>query len=315
MDRINIAAVQFKWNIEDYQSKSSFENRINSIMEYIRSSVDSFNPLLVVFPEDIGTPLLLIDSCKSIRDKKNFAQAARSLMISNLHNVLKYKIKHGVSSIRALLISKSHDMETEYCRVFSSAAKKSNAYIVAGSINLAEGNKDVYNISYFFSPDGKLIGKQKKVHLVDFEGKEGFDLTPGSISELKVFQTPFAKVGIAICLDAFKDDVINTLSSKGADILVQPSANNDPWNEWQQEDWLNGAYLAVYGRKKFRYGINAMMNGNIFDLNFEGQSSIISSAKTGKKTNYTLLKECEGFSNIAKDHYSEEIIIGNIPLY
>lgn len=321
-NKLSIAAVQFKWKIEYYKNRLSFQSRINSVMDQIRSKADDNIPLLVVFPEDIGTPFLLFNSYDDIKDKKNFAQAVQSLVMSDLMGVLKYKLKFGISFVRALILSKSIDMDKEYRFIFSTTAKKYNAYIVAGSITLpdiligksARPARDVHNISYFFGPDGNIIGKQKKIHLVDFEGRDGFDLTSGSLNDLKVFKTPFGRIGITICLDGFKEDVLDVLHDGKADILIQPSANNGPWSEWQQTDWLNGSYLAVYKRKKFKYAVNPMMNGNIFDLGFEGQSSIISSTGTGFKTNFKLLKPEEGFIAVAQDHNTEEILISEIEI-
>lgn len=322
--KISIAAVQFKWSIADYKSRITFQNRINAIMEDIRAKTDPNLPLLVVFPEDIGTPFLLFAYDKLLRKKTTFTQAVKALILSNLGSVLGYKLRYGISLIRALLLSKGSQMEKDYTTIFSQIAVKYNSYIVAGSITLPDftvrynkqfvSNKNVYNISFFFGPDGSILGKQKKVHLVDFEGKEGFDLSNGKLSELKVFETPFGKVGIAICLDAFKDDVCEVLSKAGTDILVQPSANNGEWTVSQQEDWLNGCYLAVHNKKMFKYAVNPMMNGSIFDLSFEGQSSILSSEDTKLRLNYSLLEPIDGFVGIAQHNNTEEIIISTIEL-
>lgn len=324
MAGVNIAAVQFKWKMEDYKSRETLQDRVDGILKDIRSKIDNTLPLLVVFPEDIGTPILLFGSYDQIKDTGNFAQAAQALIMANLPGVLKYKFKYGVSFIRSLILSKAAYMEDEYIKIFSSSSKKYNAYIAAGSITLPDfkvkgsrkkvSNRNVYNISFFFGPDGSIIGKQKKVHLVDFEGKSGFDLCGGELEDLKVFETPFGKVGIAICLDAFKEDVCDTLSLMGADILLQPSANNGQWSKWQQEDWLNGSYLAVNGRRKFKYAINPMMNGSILDLAFEGQSSIISSEDGLYRKNYLQLESADGFISIAKDYNQEEILLSTVKM-
>jgi predicted amidohydrolase len=321
---VNVAAVQFKWRIEDYRNRTTLQSRINSIMESIRARVDADIPLLAVFPEYIGTPVLLFDSYSTIKDKAVFADAVQGLIMANLPSVLRYKLRYGVSFVRALLLSKSIAMENDYVSIFSPAAKKYNAYIVAGSITLPDfktrrnkrhiDGSSVYNMSYFFGPDGSLIGSQKKIHLLDFECKSGFDLSKGDLENLKAFDTPFGSVGIAICLDAFKEDVCDFLSQSGADILIQPSANSAEWSEWQQGDWLNGCHLAVYDRKKFRYGINPMMNGDILDLSFEGQSSIVTSEDTSSEANFNQLEPIKGFIKIAEHHNTEEILITTLTL-
>lgn len=321
---INIAAVQFKWKMEDYRSKVIFQNKISSIMEHIRTKVDDNHPLLVTFPEDIGTPMLIFDSYNAVKKTESFAAAVQNLILIYLPSVIRYKIKYGVSFIRALMLSQSPKMENMYTSIFSWASKKYNAYIVGGSITLADtiirnnkkipAGQNVYNVSYLFGPDGSIIGKQKKVYLIDIEGKSGFDLSNGKLEELKVFDTPFGKVGIAICLDAFKEDVCNKLFEDGAEILVQPSANSGQWSKQQQKDWLNGSHLAAYVRKNFKYAVNPMMNGKILDLAFEGQSSIISANDTGIKANYSSLEPTEGFINVAKHHDTQEILISTVEI-
>lgn len=324
MSIVGIAAVQLKWKIEDYRDTDTFKNRVFSIMEDIRQGVDGKTPLLVVFPEDTGTPLLLSGAYEKIKRKTGFADAAKKLIMANLTGILRYSLRYRVSFIRSLMLLKGADMEKSYVDIFSSASKKYKAYICAGSITLPDieenkgeryaSGKDVYNISYFFGPGGEVIGKQRKVHLMDIEGRQGFDLSCGRLEDLKVFNTSFGTVGVAICLDGFKEDVCEMLSSQGADILLQPSANNEEWSSWQQNDWLNGSYLAVHIKKMFKYAVNPMMNGNIFDLSFEGQSSIISSSDTSDESNYSSLEPVKGFIKIADSRNFEEILISTIEI-
>ncbi len=62
---------------------------------------------------------------------------------------------------------------------------------------------------------------------------------------------------------------------------MQPDANDQPWAapskswEWQPAEWLNavlGSIQPVYPH--LRYNICAMQTGNLFDIIFDGQSSI-----------------------------------------
>jgi predicted amidohydrolase len=166
--KVNIAAVQFKWKIDDYKDRATFQNRINAIMEDIREKTDPNLPLLVVFPEDIGTPFLLFNYFRLLSKKSTFTKAVRSLLIYNLGSVIWYKLRWGVSFIRALVLSKGSQMEKDYRTIFSQSAIKYNSYIVAGSITLpdfttsddkqAVSDRNVYNVSFFFGPDGSVIG-------------------------------------------------------------------------------------------------------------------------------------------------------------
>lgn len=157
------------------------------------------------------------------------------------------------------------------------------------------------------------MGWQKKVNLIEMEGPSGLDLTPGSPAELRVFDTPLGRVGIAICLDAFKEDVLHELQAKGAEIIVQPSANPAPWTKAQQEDWLNGIWRAVSVEKRFVYGVNPMMVGQVLDLGFYGQSSIVGSVPGAAMHGYQEVGPREGFLAVAGRADDEVILVVKVP--
>ncbi|MBE3584111.1 MAG: hypothetical protein IMX01_08360 [Limnochordaceae bacterium] len=144
--------------------------------------------------------------------------------------------------------------------------------------DLVPRSAEVYNVSYVFGPDGRVYGKQKKVHLIELEGPALLDLTPGDVSELRTVSTPAGRIGVAICLDAFRSDVRERLREQGAQILVQPSANPGPWSAAQQRDWLGSAWQAV-AQGEFAYALNPMMNGQLLGVGFWGQSAIFGRRK------------------------------------
>ena len=133
----------------------------------------------------------------------------------------------------------------------------------------------MYNTSYLFGPDGLVLGKQTKVHLIDLEQEAALHLDRGETEAISVIETPLGRIGIAICLDSFQDDVADALERGRTDILVQPSANPGPWSPEQQLDWLNSSYKRTVVEGRFAYGVNPMMTGAIWDLEFFGQSSIV----------------------------------------
>lgn len=102
---------------------------------------------------------------------------------------------------------------TEY---FGSLAKKHDLYIVAGLVE-RDGHL-VYNVSVLLGPDGKMVGKYRKVTLPRSEIEGG--LTPGD--EYPVFETRFGKVGMMICYDGFFPEVARELSNRGAEVIAWP---------------------------------------------------------------------------------------------
>lgn len=323
---IQLVAVQFKLNPHDFTQSQNFKAKIDSIMANIKSRIDPKYNTLVVFPEDTGTMLVLDGMDNVIKSSHTLNEGIEKSIRQHIITMGIEKILYRTSWPRTLFLYKSQDMAKTYFETFSNAAKKYEVYIVAGSIllpdykikngkylSLKPRDNKVYNISYLFGPDGLIIGRQKKVYLIDLEGPQGLDVQPAKLSELKVFNTPMGKIGIAICLDAFKQDVLNELKKQGADILVQPSANPGPWTYEQREDWLNGSWFAVAKQKMFKYAINPMMTGSILDLQFYGQSSIIAADMHTSGPNYFELNSTYGFVSLSKHFDDEEIIIAKVP--
>lgn len=288
-----IACVQMKLNAEDYRTEQAFENKIMGIMDQIRQESGE-GRLLVAFPEHIGTFCILSNAPDRIWSKKSFAQASLSLIRHNWIAVLHYMLHYRVSPVRALFLAKAKDIERIYLSTFTKAAREYGAWIVAGSATLRWGEtKRIYNSSPIITPTGDVIFRQHKVNLVDMEGTSGLDLEPAPLNYVSVVQSPFGDLGVAVCLDAFEATLRERLIGLGAEIFVQPSANNGPWNEWQQQDWLRSSYQAVADNKEFKIAINPMLVGSIFDLTFEGQSAII---------------DRNGYVAQAKTHTEEEIL-------
>jgi len=307
-----------------YKSRESFHGRLKSVLDKLVEKLpEQRDDTLVAFPEDIGTPLVFLDGPESLFRSKTLKGAIGRLIICNTLKVLSCKLSYRVGWMRALALAKAKSMGKVYFDVFSSLAAEYGVYIAAGSVllpqfglnadisridySIRDGN--VYNICFLFGPDGRLIGSQKKVYLVPgFEDKTGFDITGGSLDELDVFYTPLGRIGIAVCLDAFKEDVVNRLEEKGAEILIQPSANPAPWTKEQQLDWLNSSWKAVDRSKCLQYALNPMMTGLLFDLGFEGQSAIFCrNAQNG--LGYTGLEQRPHFAALARSFLDEEILI------
>jgi predicted amidohydrolase len=102
---------------------------------------------------------------------------------------------------------------TEY---FGALAKQHNLYLVAG---LVERDRHLlYNVAVLLGPDGRLVGKYRKVALPRSEIESG--ITPGT--EYPVFDTRFGKLGMMVCYDGFFPEVARRLSASGAEVIAWP---------------------------------------------------------------------------------------------
>ena len=102
---------------------------------------------------------------------------------------------------------------TEY---FGRLAKEHNMYIVPGLLE-RDGHL-VYNVAVLIGPDGKVVGKYRKVCLPRSEVEGG--IAPGS--EYPVFDTRFGKVGLMVCYDGFFPEVARELTNRGAEVIAWP---------------------------------------------------------------------------------------------
>jgi predicted amidohydrolase len=99
---------------------------------------------------------------------------------------------------------------------FGELAKEHKLHI-AFSLNERAGHL-VYNAAVLIGPDGKLIGKYRKVCLPPSEVEGG--TAPGK--GYPVFDTKFGKVGLMICYDGFFPEVARELSNRGAEVIAWP---------------------------------------------------------------------------------------------
>lgn len=99
---------------------------------------------------------------------------------------------------------------------FGALAKTHNLYIV---VPVVEREKHLlYNTAALVGPEGRMIGKYRKICLPGSEWDHG--LQPGS--EYPVFQTRFGKVGMMICFDGFFPEVARHLALNGAEVIAFP---------------------------------------------------------------------------------------------
>ena len=111
-----------------------------------------------------------------------------------------------------------------YVELMQRMARKHRIYIAGGTIPvLDDGNDAVYNQAFFFGPDG-AYGVQGKLHMTRFENEE-WRVKPRA--GLRVFDTDFGKVAIAICYDVEFPEIARAAAWLDAHILLVPSCTDD----------------------------------------------------------------------------------------
>jgi len=110
----------------------------------------------------------------------------------------------------------------------SAAARETGMTIVGGSIPEKDG-EHLYNTCFVFGPDGRLLGRHRKLHLfdVELEGmtfRESDTFSPGT--EAGVFDTPVGRLGVAVCFDVRFPELLLAEALAGAEIITVPAAFN-----------------------------------------------------------------------------------------
>ena len=331
---INLVAVQMRVDESMFTSGDTFEAGLRSMMDLASEETELGSDTLVVFPEDIGLLTVLFGQGDTLSTARGLEDGMEKVIRSNLVSVGKNKLFHRVSWPRALFLTFGEGMAEAYFETFSTLAREYGVYIVGGSVALSDasmspyvpdgipgapGEKerrnsaDVYNAGAVFGPGGEVLGVTRKANLIELEGPGGLDLVPGDVEAVQPIPTSLGSIGLAICLDGFSPGVLDALGE--ADILAQPSANPVEWERWQQEEWLESSWTAVVQERRFPYAVNPMLTGNILDLSFFGQSSIVVSDASREESvrGFKDLDDMPGFAAVASDDFEGEVISVRVP--
>ncbi|WCN39187.1 carbon-nitrogen hydrolase family protein [Aneurinibacillus uraniidurans] len=125
--------------------------------------------------------------------------------------------------------------------ILGEAARKANVYVVIGIIERDQESSagTVYCTMVYFGPDGKIVGKHRKLKPT---GSERLIWGEGDGSTLPVIQTPFGKIGGLICWENYMPLARTAMYAKGVDIYIAPTA--DARDTWQSTI----RHIAVEGR-------------------------------------------------------------------
>jgi nitrilase len=111
------------------------------------------------------------------------------------------------------------------CDALGSAAREAGVVLVIGVIERDGGT--LYCTVLFFSPDGKLMGKHRKLMPTAMERLVwGF----GDGSTLPVFDTPLGKIGAVICWENYMPMLRMHMYAQGIQLYCAPTADHrDTW--------------------------------------------------------------------------------------
>lgn len=323
MGEIGLAAIQMKISPSLYRDEEAFFDAMDRLCAQAVAALPADVPRLLCFPEAVGLPLLFLPG------EYEWAQHERSLVAVAVKGALRHArywlkaLRLGrYRLLRSFYLRNALPAWSIYTRTFSALARRHEAYVSAGSgyfplieHESAQGtyvaDARVYNVSCLFSPQGTLVARTLKHRLTAIEVKSGFSAGPRWA--LQPARTALGWVGTLICYDAFHHSLVGHMDTLGTKILLQPSFNTERWDApwWadpartQAEEWVqDGLPALVQGRENIRYGVNAMMVGQLLDLRIEGRSSVVGPADRYTSRAYGV----SGFVALAQTPDQEEIV-------
>lgn len=132
------------------------------------------------------------------------------------------------------------------------AAKQAKAYVSMGVNERDPYGSTIYNTQVYFGPDGRIIGKHRKLMPT---GAERLVWGMGDGSTLDVYETPFGRLGGLTCWENYMPLARYAMYAKGVDIWVAPT--------WDQGDtWVATLrHIAKEGRV-FVVGVAPLLRGS-----------------------------------------------------
>jgi len=297
--RLHLAAVQAALDETPYRSAEAFAAWIGRLAAAAAERADpSADALVIAFPEAIALPLLFsLEDPDAVAGSASLLEAARRSLRGRWGPVVGAAWRYRAPGPSAALLARALAVHDAYVTAFREAARRTGATVVGGSALLPGIDREaargthitdarVHNVAYTFAPGGALLGRSRKVYLTPgLESRVG--LRRGRVEDLPVMEAPFGRLAVAVCLDGWYEGVVAALDAGGAQVIVQPSANDAPWaRRWppdasltEGEAWLqHGLRALLQDRVNLRYGVNPMLVGGVFGFRPQGRSSILADA-------------------------------------
>ena len=127
-------------------------------------------------------------------------------------------------------VNRAESLNGPTCSRFSALARELEIHLLLGSFAELSGEPTrCFNTSVLFGPDGSRIAAYRKIHLFDVTIEannesytESETLVPGE--DIVVVDTPFGRLGMAVCYDLGFPELVRAMVEQGMEICAVPSA-------------------------------------------------------------------------------------------
>ena len=122
-------------------------------------------------------------------------------------------------------------------------AKKNRVFLTVGVTERDQVNKTLYCSLLYFSPQGSLLGKHRKIKPT---AAERLIWGEGDGSTLCTFDTEIGKIGGLICWENYMPLARMAMYNKGVEIYLAPTADSrDSWNATMRHIALEGRCYVI----------------------------------------------------------------------
>lgn len=220
----NLVGIQVFMVPADYSNEERFFRKLEGYLQEAQANGFLNGNTLIVLPEHIGTPLVLLDEEKKIYYQSEFSNVINILFKSYF---LLIRENDSLKISKKLFLKKASKMKETYIRVFSQLSKFYKTTILAGSIMLPNPKlensqisiqgEELKNVSFIFD-NGKIISNI--IYKTQFSEMEG-SIASSSASTNTIYQIPNLNHSLLILLS--HDSLYNSYYSTSADIILSPS--------------------------------------------------------------------------------------------
>ncbi|MGC9522798.1 MAG: nitrilase-related carbon-nitrogen hydrolase [Anaerolineae bacterium] len=304
--RGNLLGVQPWVTTADYASVDTLYARLSGYLERARDEGWLNRRTVVVFPEYVGTWLVIAGEGRAVQKARRLKTAMAVLALRHLGRFVPALLSASEEDPIAagLFRLRAEAMAQAYQAVFSRLARTCGVTVVAGSTVLPEpevrdgivtaGEGPLYGVSAVFDPEGRaypdLVRKAFPIgDELPFMTPAGPDLIPG-------FDTPIGRLGVLICADAWYPASYERLRELEVELVAVPSyiptkgAWEQPWRGYdgasapddvesrdvgtltEAQAWRRYALAGRLEASGARAGINIFLAGELWDMGGEGGS-------------------------------------------
>ncbi len=124
------------------------------------------------------------------------------------------------------IIAAAQTLDGPFVTALRAEAKKYGMWVICGMSEKVEEPADhrKYNTTVVINAEGELVASYRKTHLYDAFGYKESDTNKAGDKFFEPIDTPFGKIGLFVCYEVRFPEVARYQRSKGADIIIMPTA-------------------------------------------------------------------------------------------